>query len=87
MIHVRLHPHHGRGPKAALASAWDALCGLSATHPWLWLVRSAPPGGIAAKIIEMCASAHGAAPAIGLVLLDVLPGHLDALGAEAFRHG
>lgn len=42
MIHDRLHPHHRRGPAAALASAWNALCCLPATHPWLWLVRSAP---------------------------------------------
>ena len=61
MTHVHIHPHHGRGPAAALASAWNALCCLPATHPWFWLVRSAPPGGFAAKIIETCASAHGAA--------------------------
>ena len=87
MIHDRLYPHHGRGPAAALASAWDALCCLPATHPWFWLVRSAPPGGFAAKIIEMCASAHEATPAIGLVLLDALPVLLDALGAGALGHG
>ena len=72
MTHVHIHPHHRREPAAALASAWDALCCLPATHPWFWLVRSAP--------VE-------AAPAIGLVLLDVLPVVLDAVGAEAFRHG
>lgn len=72
MTHVHIHPHHGRGPAAALASAWDALCCLPATHPWFWLVRSAP--------VE-------AAPAFGLVLLDVLPVLLDAFGAGAFRHG
>lgn len=66
------HPHVGRGPAAALASARNALCCLPATHPWLWLVRSAP--------LE-------AAPAIGLVLLDILPGLLDALGAGACGHG
>ncbi|MGF6861011.1 hypothetical protein ABIE69_001581 [Rhodobacteraceae bacterium MBR-64] len=87
MTHVHLHPHYGRGPAAALASAWNALCCLPATHPWLWLVRSAPPGGFAAKVIEMRASAHGAAPAIGLVLLDALPVLLDALGAGACHHG
>ncbi|MFC5385436.1 hypothetical protein ACFPLB_05570 [Aquamicrobium segne] len=48
------------------------MCCLLATHPWFWLVRSAP--------VE-------AAPTIGLVLLDALPVLLDALGAEAFRHG
>lgn len=72
MTHGTLSPHHGRGPAATLASAWDALCCLLATHPWFWLVRSAP--------VE-------AAPTIGLVLLDALPVLLDALGAEAFRHG
>lgn len=87
MIHVHIHPNHGRGPAAALASAWNALCCLPATHPWFWLVRPAPPGGFAATIIEMCASAHGATPAIGLVLLDALPVLLGALGAGAFRHG
>ena len=72
MTHDLLHPHHGRGPAAALASAWSALCCLPATHPWFWLVRSAP---------------NEAAPAIGLVLLDALPVLLDALGAGAFRNG
>jgi len=72
MSHGICFPHHGRGPAAALASAWNALCCLPATHPWLWLVRSAP--------VE-------AAPAIGLVLLDGLPRLLDALGAGALGHG
>jgi len=72
MTHDIRHPHHGRGPAAALASAWNALCCLPATQPWLWLVRSAP--------VE-------AAPAIGLVLLDVLPRLLDAFGAGACVHG
>ncbi len=72
MTDVHVHSHHGRGPAAALASAWDTLCCLPATQPWLWLVRSAP---------------FEAAPAIGLVLLDALPILLDALGAGAFRHG
>lgn len=72
MTHAHIHPHHRRGPAAAPASAWDALCCLPATHPWFWLVRSAP--------VE-------AAPAFGLVLLDALPVLLDAFGAGAFRHG
>ena len=87
MTDVHLHLHLGQGPAAALASAWNALCGLPATHPWFWLVRTAPPGGFAAKIIEMCASAHGATPALGLVLLDALSVLLDALCQGAFRHG
>lgn len=72
MTHGLHHPYSSRGPAAALASAWNALCCLPATHPWLWLVRSAP--------VE-------AAPALGLVLLDALPVLLDAFGAGAFRHG
>lgn len=59
-------------PSAALASARDALCRLSATNPWLWLVR---PGAVEA-----------AAP-LGLVLLDGLPRLLGALGAGALGHG
>ena len=72
MTDVHLHPHHRRRPVAALASAWNALCCLPATQPWFWLVRSGP--------VE-------AAPAIGLVLLDVLPGLLDALGSGVLGHG
>ena len=72
MTHVHIHLHPGRGPAAALASAWNALCCLPATHPWFWLVRSAP--------VE-------AAPALGLVLLDALPVLLDALGQGVFRDG
>ena len=87
MTHDISRHHLIRGPAVPLASAWNALCCLPATHPWFWLVRSAPPGGFAAKIIETCASAHGATPAIGLVLLDALPVLLDALGQGAFRHG
>ncbi len=72
MSHGFCFPYHGRGTAAALASAWKALCCLPATHPWLWLVRSGA--------IEL------AAP-LGLVLLDGLPGLLDALGAGALGHG
>jgi len=67
-IHVR---HRGNAP-SYLASAWGALCRLSATSPWLWLVRS---------------PAHEAAAPLGVVLLDRLPGLLVALGAEVVRHG
>ena len=87
MTHDQTNTHLGRGAASSLASAWNALCCLPATHAWFWLARSGPPGGFAATIIEMCASAHGAAPAIGLVLLDALPGLLDAFGAGAFCHG
>lgn len=87
MTHDIFTLHHGRGAASSLASAWHALCCLPATHAWFWLARSGPPGGYAATIIEICASAHGAAPAIGLVLLDALPRFLDAFGAGAFCHG
>jgi hypothetical protein len=72
MSHGFCFHHHGGGSSSALAPAWNALCRLSATHPWLWLVR---PGAV-----EL------AAP-LGLVLLDHLPGLLDALGAGALGHG
>ncbi len=73
MSHDHSQSHHGRGPATTLASAWNALCCLSATHPWFWLVRSAP--------LET-------APAIGLVLLDALPILLDALGQRwGLGHG
>jgi hypothetical protein len=72
MTHETNNAHHGRGPAASLATAWNALCCLPATHTWFWLARSGP--------VE-------AAPAIGLVLLDALPRLLDALGAGAFCHG
>ena len=72
MTHEIFSPHHGRGTAASLASAWNALCCLPATHAWFWLARSGPVD---------------AAPAIGLVLLDAVPGLLDAFGAGAFCHG
>ena len=72
MTHDIFNPHNGRGAAVSLASAWNALCSLPATHAWFWLARSGP--------IET-------APAIGLVLLDALPGLLDAFGAGAFCHG
>ena len=72
MTHEIFSPHHSREAASSLASAWNALCCLPATQPWLWLVRSAP--------VE-------AAPAIGLVLLDALPRLVDAFGAGAFCHG
>ena len=87
MTHDISHTHHGRGPAAALASAWSALCCLPATHPWLWLARSGAPGGFAATIIETCAYAHGATPGVGLVLLDFLPRLLVAVGAGGISHG
>lgn len=72
MTHGKTNIHSGRGPAASLASAWDALCCLPATHAWYWLARSGP--------VE-------ATPAIGLVLLDALPRLVDAFGAGAFFHG
>ena len=72
MTHDSNHSHVCRSAPNALASASNALCCLLATHPWLWLARS---------------GAIEATPALGLVLLDVLPKLLVALGAGVFRHG
>ncbi len=72
MTHDLHHHHLIRGPAAALASAWKALCCLPATQLWLWLVPS---------------GALEAAPPFGLVLLDVLPRLLDAFGAGACGNG
>ncbi|MDP7151659.1 MAG: hypothetical protein QGI70_11885 [Paracoccaceae bacterium] len=72
MTHEIFSPHAGRGAASSLASEWNALCCLPATHAWFWLARSAP--------VE-------AAPAVGLVLLDALPRLLDAFGAGAVCHG
>ena len=65
-----IHDHH-HSP-SPLASAWGALCGLSATCSWLWLARP---------------SSIETAPTIGLVLLESLPRALVAIGAEISIHG
>ena len=72
MTYESQHPNVRRSAPNALASAWNALCCLLATHPWLWLARS---------------GAIEATPAVGLVLLDVLPKLLVALGAGVLSHG
>ena len=72
MTYESQHPNVRRSAPNALASAWNALCCLLATHPWLWLARS---------------GAIEASPAVGLVLLDVLPKLLVALGAGVLSHG
>ena len=71
MIHDPIHNHLRRGPASALASAWNALCCLPATHLWFWLARALP----------LEPTAPGA-----LVLLDYLSGVLVLFGPEAF-HG
>ena len=71
MTYESQHPNVRRSAPNALASAWNALCCLLATHPWLWLARS---------------GAIEATPALGLVLLDVLPKLLVALGAGVLSH-
>jgi hypothetical protein len=48
-----------------LASAWQALCGLPATHPWFWLVRSPSTETL---------------PLLALVLFDGLSGLLVGTG-------
>ena len=72
MTHDSHLSHDRRSAPDALASAWNALCCLPATHPWLWLARS---------------GAIEATPALGLVLLDALPKLLVVLGAGVLRHG
>ena len=72
MTHDSNHSYGRRSAPDALASAWNALCCLLATHKWLWLARS---------------GAIEATPAVSLVLLDVLPKLLVALGAGVLRHG
>ena len=72
MTYESQHPNVRRSAPDALASAWNALCCLLATHTWLWLARS---------------GAIEATPAVSLVLLDVLPKLLVALGAGVLSHG
>ena len=57
---------------APLASARRALCRLSASNPWLWLVR---PGAL------------NETATIPLVLLHELPRLLVAFGEGALGHG
>ena len=66
------HTHVRRSAPDALASAISALRGLPFSDAWIRLARS---------------GAIEASPAVGLVLLDVLPKLLVALGAGILRHG
>lgn len=61
-----------RSTTAPLAPAWNVLCRLSATNPWLWLAR--PP------VFEATAT-HV------LVLLHGLPGFLVKIGEGGLGHG
>jgi len=70
-----------------LASALRALRSLPAADAWLWLVRAAASGGIAAKIIKTGAFALEPAAPLAVVLLHHLSGLLLATGTEVFRHG
>ena len=78
MTHARNHPkscHHTHVIRSAphtLASAISALRGLPFSDAWLRLVGS---------------GAIEASPTVSLVLLDVLPKFLVALGAGILRHG
>ena len=60
------------GTTTHLASAWQALCGLPATHPWLWLARSG--------------ALESTAPVL-LVLFDGLSGVLGGTGTGVCGHG
>ena len=71
MIHVS-SIRHCRRPSAPMASAWETLCRLSVSGPWLWLVRS---------------GALKETATIPLVLLHGLPGLLVAFGEGALGHG
>ena len=72
MTHESQHPNVRRSAPDALASAVSALRSLPFSDVWLWLARS---------------GAIEASPALGLVLLDVLPKLLVALRAGDFSHG
>ena len=72
MTHDNQHFHVRKSAPDALASEISALRRLPFSDAWLRLVGS---------------GAIEASPAIGLVLLDVLPSLLDALGAGACGHG
>jgi len=60
------------GPATSVASAWQALCGLPATHPWFWLARTAQPETV---------------PLLFLVLFDGLSGILGGTSTGACMHG
>jgi len=66
------HLRNRRRATAALASTWCALCRLSASNPWLWLVRS--------SVLETSAT-------IPLVLFHELPRLLVAFGEGRLEHG
>ena len=72
MTHDSNHSHVRRSAPDALASAVSALRGVPFSDAWLRVVGS---------------GAIEASPAVGLVLLDVLPKLLVALGAGILRHG
>jgi len=59
-------------PATPLASAWQALCGLPATHPWFWLARS---------------GALESTTPILLVLFEGLSGLLVGSGTGVCGHG
>jgi len=70
MRHDAFSDHHRSATH--LASAWQALCGLPATHPWFWLARSG--------------ALESTAPVL-LVLLDGLSGILGGSGTGVCGHG
>lgn len=72
MTYESQHPNVRRSAPDALASAVSALRSLPFADAWLRLVGS---------------GAIEATPALGLVLLDVLPKLLVALGTGILSHG
>ena len=70
----------GQGQEMLPAGASVTQCQRPKDPLWFRLVASGPAGGFAARVLETAACAHGALPAIGPVLLEVMPGLLDMLG-------
>lgn len=66
------HLRNRRDQAPSLASTWCALCRLSASNPWLWLVRS--------PVFETSAT-------IPLVLFHELPRLLVMFGEGRLGHG
>jgi len=63
---------NNNSPATFMASAWLALCGLPATHPWFWLARSPSAETL---------------PLLFLVLLDSLSGFLGGASTGVCGHG
>ena len=76
-----------RNPSPRAGAPRSALRRLPAPQPRLRLVRPGAPSGPIGQTEGAVATAAGSAAPIGLVLLDGLPGLLDAPGAGEADHG